>query len=100
MGQLTLRVNNHPYTLACRDGEEAQLVGLAAMVDDKVSHLTAQVGQVGEARLLLMAALLLADEINELKREKGVVAAEEAARTLDQAASRLEAAIEDWPAEA
>ena len=98
MGQLTLRVNGQPYTLACRDGEEAQLVALAAAVDDKVGQLTAQVGQVGEARLLLMTALLLADEINEVKQSMGVVGADDAANFMDKTALKLERLIEQLPA--
>ncbi|MGF1607069.1 MAG: cell division protein ZapA [Rhodothalassiaceae bacterium] len=98
MGELTLRINDHPYTLACRDGDEAKLVALAAMVDDKITQLTGRVGQIGETRLMLMAALLLADELNELKEDRGVVSAEEAADLVDTAAVQVERIVEQLKA--
>jgi cell division protein ZapA len=55
-------VNSRAYTIACDDGEEDHLRELAVHVDEKVKELLGTVGQVGESRLLLMAALLIADE--------------------------------------
>lgn len=94
MGQITLNVNNRPYTLACRDGEEAQLVYLAAYVNDRLGELVDKVGQVGEERLLLMTALLLADELQEVQRGYGVVNAEESAGKVTHAAETVEGIIE------
>ena len=69
MGQVSVSINNHRYTLACRDGEEDRLLSLAKLLDDKVRTLTARLGQVGENKLLLMAALLIADEYEEIESE-------------------------------
>jgi cell division protein ZapA len=55
-------VNNRAYTIACDDGEEEHLRELAAHVDGKVRELLDSVGQVGDARLILMAALLITDD--------------------------------------
>ncbi len=62
MPLVNIMINNRAYTIACDEGEEEHLRGLAAHVDSKVRELLGSVGQVGEQRLLLMAALLLADE--------------------------------------
>ncbi|HEY0105662.1 MAG TPA: cell division protein ZapA [Rhizomicrobium sp.] len=62
MPLVNVMVNARAYTIACDDGEEDHLRELAAHVDEKVRELLASVGQVGETRLLLMAALLIADE--------------------------------------
>ena len=62
MPLVNVMVNSRAYTIACDDGEEDHLRELAAHVDDKVRELLGSVGQVGETRLLLMAALLIADE--------------------------------------
>lgn len=62
MGQVTLSVNGQTYALACRDGDEENIATLAALVDERARDLASRLGQVGEARLLLMVALLLADE--------------------------------------
>lgn len=62
MPLVNIMVNNRAYTIACDEGEEEHLRELAAHVDSKVRELLGSIGQVGEQRLLLMAALLLADE--------------------------------------
>jgi len=65
MPLVNVMVNNRAYTIACDDGEEDHLRSLAGHVDVKVKELLASVGQVGDQRLLLMAALLIADEHHE-----------------------------------
>jgi cell division protein ZapA len=65
MPLVNVMVNSRAYTIACDDGEEDHLRELATHVDDKVKELLGSVGQVGETRLLLMAALLIADEHHE-----------------------------------
>ena len=62
MPLVNVMVNGRAYTIACDDGEEEHLKELAAHVDSKVQELLGSVGQVGEVRLMLMAALLVADE--------------------------------------
>jgi cell division protein ZapA len=67
MGQVVLTLNGRVYRLACGDGEEERLQALAAYVREKVDALTADLGQIGEARLMLMSALLIADELFEAR---------------------------------
>jgi cell division protein ZapA len=69
MPLVNIMVNSRAYTIACDDGEEDHLRELAAHVDDKVKELLASVGQVGDQRLLLMAALLIADEHHEASQQ-------------------------------
>ncbi len=71
MAQVDVSVNGQSYRIACEDGQEDRLVDLAAMVDEKVSDLVNQIGQVGSNRLLVMAALIIADELVDLKNEAG-----------------------------
>lgn len=66
MPLVNVMVNARAYTIACDEGEEEHLKSLAAYVDDKVRELLGTVGQVGDQRLLLMAALLIADENHDL----------------------------------
>ena len=66
MPLVNVMVNNRAYTIACDDGEEPHLKELAAHVDEKAREVLASVGQVGDARMLLMAALLIADEHHDL----------------------------------
>jgi cell division protein ZapA len=63
MAQVTVLVNGRNYTLACEDGEEEHLTALAAFIEARVAELGRSVGQVGDARLMLMASLVIADEL-------------------------------------
>ena len=71
MAQVDVSVNGQSYRIACEDGQEDRLVDLAALVDEKVIGLVNQIGQVGSNRLLVMAALIIADELVDLKNEAG-----------------------------
>ncbi|HEX4182417.1 MAG TPA: cell division protein ZapA [Caulobacteraceae bacterium] len=63
MAQVTIEVNGRPYTVGCEDGQEAHLNELARLFDRQVRQVGQEVGQLGETRLFLMGALLLADEL-------------------------------------
>lgn len=67
MAQVTLSVNGRPYVVGCEDGQEAHLTELARLFDVQVQQVSKDVGQLGETRLFLMAALLLADELSDLR---------------------------------
>ena len=67
MGQVTLSLNGRTYRLRCGEGQEPRLVEMAEVVRAKLDGLVAEFGQAGDDRLLLMAALLLADELTDLK---------------------------------
>ena len=72
MGQVSVTINNRTYRLACDAGEEDRLVELVAYLKAKVEKLTAEVGHVGDERLMFMAALQIADEL--LDARSGVTA--------------------------
>ncbi|MSP51969.1 MAG: cell division protein ZapA [Alphaproteobacteria bacterium] len=63
MAQVDVAINGRTYQVNCDDGEEDHLRGLADYVDRKVGELVTSVGQVGESRLMLMVALVVADEL-------------------------------------
>ena len=63
MAQVNVTVNGRGYTLGCDDGEEGHVLHLSKYIDTRLAELIAHVGQVGEARLLLMVSLLLSDEL-------------------------------------
>ncbi len=67
MSEITISVSGQNYTLACRDGEEERLIWLASYVDSKASTLIDNLGKVGETHLLLMASLLIADELQDCR---------------------------------
>ena len=58
---VTIRLNGNPYQIGCGAGEEAHVSKLGEEVESIMQSLVASVGQIGEARLLAMVALILAD---------------------------------------
>lgn len=70
MGQVTVTVNGRTYAIGCDDGNEDHVRSLGAYLDSRVSELAQSVGQVGEARLLLMAALTVSDDLTTLVQEQ------------------------------
>lgn len=68
MAQVALNIAGRSYEVACRDGEEARLTALAAIVDEKAVQAGRALGGVNEARQLLLASLLLADDLGEARK--------------------------------
>ncbi len=96
MAQVTLRINGYAYTLGCQDGEEKHLEAMGAEVSNRIDGVRAVAGPSGEARMLVMAALLMADDIFELRtklREAEAAAAKDdprLGRKLSRMAKRAE----------
>lgn len=67
MGQVQVTINGRAYRLDCADGQEHRLKELAGYVNEKVEQLVQNFGQAGDVRLLLMAALMTADELFDLR---------------------------------
>ena len=64
MAQVTLRVNGYNYLVGCEDGQERHLEAMAETIQRRIDSVKA-IGQHGEARLLLLASLLLADDLHD-----------------------------------
>ena len=69
MAQVSVTIDNRKYRLACNEGEEARLEQLAAMIDGKIAELRASFGEIGDQRLVVMAALTIADSLAEARDE-------------------------------
>lgn len=69
MPQVTLRINGYAYTVGCKDGEEEHLISMAAELDRRIENVRLGAGQSGESRMLVMAGLLMADEVFELRQK-------------------------------
>ena len=69
MAQVTLRINGYAYTIGCRDGEETHLNAMGRDVERRIETVKSGAGQSGEARMLVMAALIMADELYELQQK-------------------------------
>ena len=67
MATVTVEVNGRPYSVGCADGQEDRVRQLARQFDDHVRQIGRDVGQVGDLRLFLMAALLVSDELADIR---------------------------------
>ena len=82
MPEIEVIIGGRPFTVACQEGEEHFLRSAAGMLDAEASPLVAQLGRLPEARMLLMAGLMLADK---------TAAVEDEIRTLRARLAELEA---------
>ena len=68
MAQVSVTIDGRKYRLACNEGEEARLEQIAGMVDDKIGELRRSFGEIGDQRLVVMAALTFADQLAEAQQ--------------------------------
>lgn len=68
MPQVNVTIAGKAYRMACGEGEEAHLESLAALYDGKIEEMRQAFGEIGDMRLHVMAALMVADEMSELKQ--------------------------------
>ena len=66
MPQVTVTINARNYTVACGEGEEQHLLDLASYYDKQIRIISEEVGQVGDTRLLLLGALMIADQLSDM----------------------------------
>jgi cell division protein ZapA len=99
MAQVSVTIDGKKYRLACNEGEEARLEELAGMVDEKINELRLAFGEIGDQRLVVMAALTFADQYAEARDRSDAgserarseaVRSEAVAATLDGLGARLE----------
>ncbi len=76
MAQISVEVNGRPYAVGCEDGQEPHLMELARMFDHQVRQVSQDMGQLGDTRLFLMGALLLADELADARARLAALQAE------------------------
>lgn len=97
MAQVSVRVNGRDYDLTCGDGQELHLRELSQYVDAKITALRGTGANLSDAQLLLMAGIVIADELSEATEPDKKAKAEDQsvsemmADILETSASRLEA---------
>jgi cell division protein ZapA len=98
VAEVDLTIAGRPYRVACRAGEEDSLRAAAALVDAKSREALAGLGTMSEARQLLFASLLLADQLVDEQPAQAAVFDPRFAQSAEALAARLEAladALED-----
>ena len=69
---VTVRINGQPYQMGCDVGQESHIEEMGRNVDAIVQQLVGSVGQIGDARLLAMAGLILSDQVESANQQAGV----------------------------
>ncbi|KZK88246.1 Cell division protein ZapA [Pseudovibrio sp. W64] len=69
MAQITVTINDRSFRMACDDGEEERLLGLAQRFDDSISSLRENFGEIGDQRLTVMAGIMVTDHLAEVERK-------------------------------
>jgi cell division protein ZapA len=94
MAQVNVTIGGRVYRMACDDGQEDHLMRLARDLDQKFAQLREAFGEIGDTRLAVMAAIMVADELSEARRR--IRALEQENEGLQEtrlaAADRIEAA--------
>ncbi|MDR3465619.1 MAG: cell division protein ZapA [Xanthobacteraceae bacterium] len=107
MSHVNVTINGRQYRMACEEGQERRLLQLAETMEGRITELRGKFGEIGDARLTVMAALMTADELLDasqriMRLEEQVnalqdarfAAAERAKATQSAVASALNAAAE------
>jgi cell division protein ZapA len=63
MNHINVTINGRQYRMACEDGQEQRLMSLAENFETRIGELRGKFGEIGDARLTVMAALMVADEL-------------------------------------
>ena len=98
MAEVDITIAGRPYRIACRDGEEENLRSAAALVDAKSREALAGLGTLSEARQLLFASLLLADQLIDDGSEPSAGGDSQLPERAERLAQRLESLAESLEA--
>ena len=69
MAEVDITINERSYRISCKDGEEERIKSLAILINNQVQKLSEKIGQLGEARMILLASLVLLDKSDEVEKE-------------------------------
>ena len=96
MPKADIIVEGKRYSIACASGQEERLHSLGNRLDRRIKSIKEAVGDIGEARLLLVAALALIDELDAAKLQSSTPAEAEtrASAVLLDAAARIDAIVD------
>ena len=69
MAEVDITINGRSYRISCKDGEEERIRSLSLLINNQVQKLSEKIGQLGEARMILLASLVLLDKSDEVEKE-------------------------------
>ena len=102
MAEVTVTIAGRTYRMACDEGQEAHLTGLGDQIDRKIADIRTSYGDIGDLRLTVMAAIVIADELSAARRQLTAMSggaeddtAADAAELINHLAERLEVLAAD-----
>ncbi len=92
MATITVTIDGKAYRMACDEGQEEHLAGLADRFDQYVGHLKSSFGEIGDLRLTVMAGIMVMDELQETQKrlQKLESEVENLRRERDEALDRID----------
>ncbi|ODT65714.1 MAG: cell division protein ZapA [Pelagibacterium sp. SCN 63-23] len=97
MPEVNVEINGRKYRMACEEGQQGHLIGLAERFNAHVEGLKGAVGEIGDNRLTVMAGIAVLDELSEAERRIAALEAEVA--TLTEAGQDIAAELESTEAQ-
>ena len=92
MPEISININGRQYPITCEEGEEEHITRLGRYIDKRVKDLARNVGQIGEAHLLVMTSLVIADELSEANDRARAAGDEAVNAAADDLVERLDRA--------
>lgn len=92
MPEVNVEINGRKYRMACEDGQQGHLIGLAERFNRHVEALKGAVGEIGDNRLTVMAGIAVVDELAEAERR--IAELEREVTVLTRAGQEIAAEIE------
>lgn len=93
MPEVNVEINGRKYRMACEEGQEAHLLGLAERFNKHVDAFKGDFGEIGDTRLTVMAGIAVMDELAEAERR--IARLKQDIASLTQAGEALTAESED-----
>ena len=87
MGQVTITIDKREYAITCEDGQEAHIIKLSRILDERARQIAASIGMVNENMKLAMVGLTLADELMDVKNSSATITPEALSQIDNQIAS-------------
>lgn len=97
MPEVNVEINGRKYRMACEEGQQGHLIGLAERFNTHVESLKGAVGEIGDNRLTVMAGIAVLDELSEAERK--IAALEEQVAVLTQAGQDIAGELESTEAQ-
>ncbi|MGH1422058.1 MAG: cell division protein ZapA [Hyphomonas sp.] len=95
MAKADIELRGRTFSIACAPGQEERVNALAGQLDTRLRSIVDAVGDIGDERLLLVAALALLDELDDMRKKDpiSVQTEQRCAAAITDAAARIDAIV-------